>query len=57
MQFQHKSEGLLPGEVRGWWPRPGSGSSSLQPLAPEAEFGVGRPQVPPQPVDSCYHPG
>jgi hypothetical protein len=26
-------------------------------LASEAEFGVGRPQVPPQPLDSCYHPG
>ena len=33
-----------------------AGSSDLL-LVPEAEFGGGRRQVPPQPRDSCYHPG
>ena len=74
MQSQPKSEGLLPGEVRGWWPIPDSvclglplgaadigadgeaGSPDLS-LAPEAEFGGSRPQVSPQPQDSCYHHG
>ena len=63
MQSQPESEGLLPGEVRGWWPKPDLGTSRFKrvaaggadseavspdlPLALKAEFSDGRPQAPP----------